>query len=328
MLRLARSSISASGRLLSLAIAACVPGVAAHAQDAASYPSRAVRLIVPFSAGATTDNVARLLAQKLEQSWGKPVAVENLPGAGAVTGLSTAQRAAPDGHTIVLADNSITINATLMSPLPFDPIKDFAPITLVCRTMSLISASNTAPFSDLNSMIAHAKTKELHYGSSGIGSSHHIAMEEFARAAGLKLSHVSYKGSSAAMNDVLGGHLPMTVGTAQFSQKFVKEGRARGIAIVSSKRHPLLPDVPTLEERGHKINADAWWGLLAPAGTPRPIIDKIAAETAKIVRMEDMRQKAPVDELVASTPEELAAMIRTEIKEKAEVIKAANIKIQ
>ena len=327
-----RKSVGLIQRSGSAALAACLaagmPAQSAVAQDAASYPSRAVRLIVPFSAGATTDNVGRLIAQKLEQAWGKPVTVENLPGAGAVTGLSTAQRAAPDGHTIVLADNSITINATLMSPLPFDPIKDFAPITLVCKTMSLITASNTAPFNDLATLLTHAKTKEVHYGSSGIGSSHHIAMEEFTRAAGIKLAHISYKGSAAAMNDVLGGHLPMTVGTAQFSQKFVKEGRARGIAIVSSRRHPLLPDLPTLDERGYKVNADAWWGLLAPGGTPRPIIDKIGAEVGRVIKMEDVKQKAPVDELLTSTPEQLAQMIRTEIAEKAAVIKAANIKIQ
>ena len=328
MLGLVAAAARAGVVALSFCVAAGVVSGPSAAQDASGYPARAVRLIVPFSAGATTDNVARLIAQKLEQAWGKPVTVENLPGAGAVTGLATAQRAAPDGHTLVLADNSITINATLMSPLPFDPIKDFAPVTLVCRTMSLITASNNAPFNDLTSLIAHAKTREVHYGSSGIGSSHHIAMEEFTRAAGLKLSHVSYKGSAAAMNDVLGGHLQMTVGTAQFSQRFVREGRARGIAIVSSKRHPLLPDLPTLEERGYKVNADAWWGLLAPAGTPRPVIDKIVAEVAKVVMMDDVRQKAPVDELLFSTPEVLAQMIKTEIAEKAAIIKAANIKIQ
>lgn len=309
--KLVRLGLACPLGLAILGLAASIlgaPGLAATE----NFPNRPVRLIVPYSAGATTDTLARTVGAKLEAAWKQSVIVENLPGAGGIMGAGVAARAPGDGYTLVIVTASHVILPAVMTRPPFDPIKSFAPITMMVKSPGLLLASKASGIESLADMVKRGKQEQLGYGSSGVGSKHHVTMVELSRLAGINSQHISYRGSAQAMNDVLGGHLQLQMGAFSFGNEFVRKGQVNGIAIVASKRHPMLPDVPTLAELGYPLTSGEWWALLAPAGTPDAIVDKIAKDVAEVLLMPDVKARMPADELVPSTPKELTEFLKEE----------------
>lgn len=282
------------------------------ASEADNFPNRPVRLIVPYSAGATTDTLARTVGLKLEAKWKQSIIVENLPGAGGITGTANAARAPGDGYTLVIVTASHVILPAVMTRPPFDPIHSFAPVTMMVKSPGLLLSSKTSGIENFAEMVKRGKQEQLSYGSSGVGSKHHVTMVELSRLAGINSQHISYRGSAQAMNDIMGGHLQLQMGAFSFGNEFVRKGQVNGLAIVASKRHPMLPDVPTLAELGYPLSSGEWWALLAPAGTPAPIVDKISKDVAQVLSMPEVKERMPADELVSSTPEELLEFLKAE----------------
>jgi tripartite-type tricarboxylate transporter receptor subunit TctC len=303
-----------AGLLECLAAVAILNGGAgpALAQDVDHYPAKPVKIVVPYAAGASTDTLARAIAQKLELNWKQTVYVENLPGIGGLAGAGAVARAQPDGYSFVVVTASHVISPAIMSRPPFDPIKDFAPITLLAKTPGLLLASNQSEITSVARMIELGRTQELSYGTSGVGSKHHVSMVEFARLAGIKMQHIPYRGSAQAMNDLVGGHLPLQLGSISFAYDFARTGKARGLAVVAERRQAVLPDVPTLVELGYPLSSAEWWVLLGPAGTPRPIVNRVAADVAEILVLPDIKARFPADDLQSSTPEELLHFMQEE----------------
>jgi tripartite-type tricarboxylate transporter receptor subunit TctC len=298
-----------------------------QAQEA--YPNRAVRIVVPYAAGASTDTLGRMIGLHLETKWKQSVVVENLPGAGGLTGAAMVAKSAPDGYSFVIVTASHVIAPAIMARPPFDPINDFAPVTMLAKGPGLVIASNQSGFQSLPDLIAKARQDQVNYGSSGVGSKHHVSMLEFARIAGLNLQHIPYRGSAQAMNDIVGGHLPLQIGNMSFGFDLVRGGKAKGIAVVSTHRNPIAPDIPTFTELGFpQLSGGEWWVLLAPAKTPRSIIDKVAAEIAPILKMPDVKARMPADELMSSSPEELLAFLQSEADTWGNAAKRAGLHIE
>jgi tripartite-type tricarboxylate transporter receptor subunit TctC len=285
------------------------PGVA---EETAGYPAKSVKIVVPYAAGASTDTLARAVGQKLELKWKQTVYVENLPGIGGLAGAAAVARSQPDGYSFVVVTASHVISPAIMSRPPFDPIKDFAPVTMLAKAPGLLLASNQSEITSVARMIELGRTQELSYGTSGVGSKHHVSMVEFARLAGIKLQHIPYRGSAQAMNDIVGGHLPLQLGSISFAYDFARTGKARGLAVVAERRQAVLPDVPTLVELGYPLSSAEWWVLLGPAGTPKPIVDKVAADVAEVLELPDTKSRFPADDLQSSTPEALLRFMEEE----------------
>lgn len=298
-----------------------------HAQEA--YPTRAIRIVVPYAAGASTDTLGRMIGLHLEAKWKQSVVVENLPGAGGLTGAAMVAKSAPDGYSFVIVTASHVIAPAIMARPPFDPIKDFAAVTMLAKGPGLLIASNQSGIQSLPDLLAKARQNQISYGSSGVGSKHHVSMLEFARIAGLNLQHVPYRGSAQAMNDIVGGHLPLQIGNMSFGFDLVRGAKANGIAVVSTQRNPIAPDIPTFTELGFpQLSGGEWWVLLAPAKTPRGIIDKVAAEIAPILKMPDVKARMPADELMSSSPEELLAFLQSEADTWGNAAKRAGLRIE
>jgi tripartite-type tricarboxylate transporter receptor subunit TctC len=316
MLQIACISLSrtlASLVLASLFGAAIVGSTAAAlASEADNFPNRAVRLIVPYAAGATTDTLARTVGLKLEAKWKQSVVVENLPGGGGMNGTAVASRTPGDGYTLVIVTASHVILPAVMARPPFDPIKSFAPVTMMVKSPGLLLSSKASGISNFSDILKRGKEEQLSYGSSGVGSKHHVTMVELSRLANIKSQHISYRGSAQAMNDIIGGHLQLQMGAFSFGHEFVRKGQVNGIAIVAEKRHPMLPDVPTLTELGYPLASGEWWALLASAGTPPAIVDKIAKDVAEALLAPEVKARMPADELVSSTPQELLEFLKAE----------------
>ncbi len=291
---------------------ACSAVGAGNSEEVGSYPARAVRVVVPYAAGASTDTMARSITQKLEMKWQQTIYVENLPGIGGLAGAANVARSKPDGYSFVVVTASHVISPAIMSRPPFDPIKDFAPVTMLAKTPGLLQASNQSGITSVAQMIAAGHQQELSYGTSGVGSKHHVSMVELSRLAGISMQHVPYRGSAQAMNDLVGGHLPLQLGSISFAYEFVRAGQAKGLAVVAERRQPVLPDVPTLLELGYPLSSAEWWVLLAPAGTPPAIVNKVAADVAEVLKMPDVKARMPADNLQSSTPEELLRFMEDE----------------
>jgi len=300
----------------------------AVASDVQGYPNKAVRLVVPYAAGATTDNLGRTLALKLEAKWGQSVFVENLPGGGGLNGAAAVSRAPGDGYTFVIVTASHVILPSVMARPPFDPIKNFAPVTMLVKSPGLLVSSKQSGIDSFATMVKRGKETELSYGSSGVGSKHHVTMVELARMADIKTQHISYRGSAQAMNDILGGHLPLQMGAMSFANEFVRNGKVNGLAVVAEKRHPMLPDVPTLVELGYPLTSAEWWVLLAPAGTPAPILEKVAADAGEALKQPEFKARMPADELISSTPDELLRFLQNESEVWGRTAKQAGIVIE
>ena len=296
----------------------------AGAQD--KWPARPVTFIVPFAAGGTTDIVARLVGAKLQQMWGQPVVIEDRPGAGGNIGAGVVAKAQPDGYTLLVPSGSIlTVNPHIYKDMGFDPQKDLLPITNLASGPMIVVVNPNVPARNLKELIALAKKEpgQLNFGSAGIGSQVHMAGEGFADAAGIDIKHIPYKGEALGLNDLMGGQVQLMVGNIAAASGFVKSGKLRALAVTSRERSPMMPDVPSADEAGLRgFESVGWFGLMAPAGTPRAIIDKIQADTAKA--LQDPEVKAALAkqgmEPVGNKPEEMAQAIAEESKKWARVV--------
>ena len=298
------------------------------AQDA--WPSKTVRMILPFPPGGGTDILGRLIADRLSANLGQPVITENRGGAGGNVGAEAAARSAPDGYTIVLVAPSLAISPTLYSKLNYDPVKDLAPISLVATVPNVMVTPPSMP-GELKEFIAAVKAKPgaYNFGSGGAGTSNHLAGELFNLVTGAKLVHVPYKGVNLAMQDVLSGNVHLVFIGIPAAAPHIKAGKLRALALVAPQRSGALPDVPTVAEAGlADFEVTTWYGILAPAGTPRPIINRLNAELVKIMHAPEMKEKlaASGTDPLTSTPEEFAAYIKREITKWGDVIRKAGVK--
>ena len=308
------------------------PSVARRAR-AQAYPSRPVRVIVPVAAGGANDTTARLFAQKLSESLAQQFYVENIAGAGGNLGIGTAARAAPDGYTLLAAGGNFVINPSLYAKIPYDPEKDFEAVSLMCSSPHMLAVHPSIPASSVSELIALAKASpgQLSYASAGRGTPAHLAGELFKLAFGVELTHVPFTGGGPAMTATLGGHTPCVVSALPTGAPYAKAGNVRALAMMSAKRSPLLPDVPTMAEAtGTGLEADIVTGLVVPAGTPREIIDLLHRTIAKIVAPRDFNDRllALGFDPVASTPDQFADWLKSELAKWGKVIREANITVQ
>jgi tripartite-type tricarboxylate transporter receptor subunit TctC len=310
-----------------------VPAVA-QAQDAKSYPTRPIRIIVQFTPGTSTDILARVIAQKMGESWGQQVIVDNRPGAGAVIGTEFAKNANPDGHTLVMAVSSaFGINPTLYAKLPYDAIRDFAPIANLGLTPQTLVANPSAPFKSTREFVAAGKDKpgQVNYASLGSGSTSHLTMEMFRSAAGIQLNDIPYKGSPAAHGELFAGQIPVMFDAIPAVLPHVKSGRLRGLGIGTAKRSPFLPDVPTVAEAGYPgFEAVGWIGIAAPARTPPAVLDKLNAGIVRIINTPEMKERLAT---LAFTPvgdsrAEFAHFIEAEIAKWGKAVKESGAKAE
>jgi tripartite-type tricarboxylate transporter receptor subunit TctC len=303
--------------------------VAAFAQQ--TYPSRVVRIIVPFPAGGGTDVMARVVAEKFTESLGQPFIVENRPGAGGVIGLEVTYKAEHDGHTLVMMPSNLAILGPLYGKLPFDPLKDFAPIALVGSSPVMIGGHPTLPAKTFPELIAYAKANpgKLNFASCGTASPQHIAGEYLKLVAGIDMSHVPYKGCAQAIPDVLSGAVPLFFSTVAHLNPQIKAGKLRSYAVTSLQRTSLAPEVPTVAESGYpNFYVDVWFGLLAPGRTPRDVVAKLNAEVNKVIARPDVREKMLQQfyEPVGGSSERFAELIRRDLERFAKPIQEAKIK--
>ena len=315
-----------SGKLIALALV-----MTAGAASAQTYPTKAVRLVVPFLAGGSTDIVGRTVAQKLSEMWGQQAFVDNRPGGGTTIGTEMVAKAAPDGYTLLVTPAPFTINPSLLTKLPYDALTDFAPITLINTTPLVMVVNPGVPAKNVKELIALAKAKpgKLNFGSSGTGGSNHLAGELFDAMAGVKMVHIPYKGNAGALTDIVGGHLDVVYNGITSAVALIRGDKLRALAVTSLQRSAALPAVPTLDESGLKgFEAVAWNGLTAPAKTPRDVIMKINADVIKIVNSPELKERLKADgsDPVGNSPEQYAAFLRNEIAKWAKVIKFANVK--
>jgi tripartite-type tricarboxylate transporter receptor subunit TctC len=290
-----------------------------------------VRFILPFPPGGGTDILGRLIAERLSAGLGQPVVTENRGGAGGNVGAEAAARSAPDGYTIVLCAPSLAISPTLYSRLNYDPVKDFAPISLVATVPNVMITHPSVPAQTLQEFIAHVRDRPegMNFGSGGNGTSNHLAGELFNIVTGARLVHIPYKGVNLAMQDVLSGRIHLVVIGIPAAAPHVRAGRLRALAVITRERAAALPEVPTAAEAGLKdFEVTTWYGVLAPAGTPRPIIARLNGELVKIMNAPDMKAKlaASGTDALTSSPEEFAAYLRQEIAKWGDVVRKAKLK--
>ena len=294
------------------------------------YPDRPVRIIVTFAPGGATDITARIIAQKLTEAWGVPVTIENIPGAGGSVGADRTAKAAPDGYTLGwIANGALTIAPGLQSKLPYDSTRDFAPISQVLVMPSILAVNNDVPVKTFQELVALAKAQpgKLSYATPGVGTPQHIGGELLKSLAGIDIIHVPYRGALFA--DVIGGRVPMTFQNMGAILPTVREGKLRGLAVTSLKRSPNIPELPLVAESGYpSFEATSWFALLAPTGTPAPIVSKLHREISKIAAQPDTREKFAQLGLdtVGGSPEELATIIKSDIVKWTKVIKDAGIR--
>jgi tripartite-type tricarboxylate transporter receptor subunit TctC len=312
--------------------AAALVAAAGHAA-AQAYPVKPVRLVVPFSAGGSTDIVARTLAVKLTEAFGQTVVVDNRAGGGTVIGTEIVARSAPDGYTLLVVPAPFTINPSLLPRLPYDPQNDFTPVTLINTTPLVVVVNPSVPARSVKEFVALAKAKPgmLNFGSSGTGGSNHLAGELFNAMAGVKMVHVPYKGNAPALTDLVGGHVDVVFNGLTSAFALIKGGKIRPLAVTSIRRSSVLPDLPTLDESGLKgFEATAWNGLAGPAKMPKEAVDRIAAEVARTLSSADVRErlKAEGSDPVGSTPQDFARFLRDEIAKWGKVIRYAKVKAE
>jgi tripartite-type tricarboxylate transporter receptor subunit TctC len=315
-----------------LACAASVATAQALQQDASSYPGRPIRLIVPVPPGGSSDGMARVLGQHLTERWGHQVLVDNRPGAAEVIGTDLVAKATPDGRTLALVSLRYSVNPSLLK-LPYDTLEDFAPVTMTAAVGNVLVVPASSPIKSVPDVIAAAKQKPgaLTFASSGIGGAPHLTGEFFALSTGIKMTHIPYKGGGPAIADLVGGNVSMSFASMTSSLGFIKSGRLRPLAVSSKDRSRQLPDVPTMADAGvPNIVVRDWQGIVAPARTPKPIVDKLATEIHRILKdpANQDRFAAMGLEVIASPPNEFREAIAAEIQRWAKVVKAANIKAE
>ena len=315
-------------QLAALALAS-VAG-AAHAQ---AWPSKPVSLVVPFPAGGTTDVLARALAERLSPAIGQPVIVENKPGAGATIGADHVAKAKADGHTLLIGAVHHTIASSVYKKLPYDFQKGFEPVTVIAMVPNVLVVNARTPAKNVNELVALIKAKpaEASYGSNGNGTAQHLIGTQFQQQTGTRLQHIPYKGSGPLATDLLGGQILMSFDTITPVLPHIKAGKLRPLAVTTAKRSPALPDVRTLQEAGLKdFDIGTWFGVLAPVGTPKPVLDRLSAEATKIIQSPDFRKR--MDDIgaqpVGNSPAEMAAQIRSETDKFSLLVKAGNVTVE
>ena len=312
------------------AIALAAFSTAAVSQNAANYPERPIRMIVPFAPGGGLDITTRLIGKKLTEKWGQNIVADSRPGAATIIGTEIASKATPDGYTILMITTTFAINPGLRAKLPYDPFKDFTPVTQLNSQPNVIVVAPSFAGKSVKDLIALAQAKpgELTFASPGTGSAPHLSAEMFQRAAGIRMVHVPYKGIPPAVTDVLGGRVTMLFTTTLSAAPHINSGKMRAVAITSAKRQASMPDVPTVGESLPGYRAEAFQGMVAPAGVPQAIVNKLAAEVARIVKSAEIVQhfQANGAEAVGSTPKEFSVFLKAEMQKWSKVIKDAGIK--
>jgi len=307
--------------------------LAAGGADAQSYPSRPVRIVVPSPPGGGTDIIARVLAQYFSTTMGQQFFVENKPGAGNMIGIESVARAAPDGYTFLFVPSTLALNTVMYKKVSYDPVRDFAPITLAAAANNVLVVNPAVPAKTLAELVALAKEKpgQLTYGTPGIGTSPHMSMELLKSLAGIDLQHIPYRGTAPAMTDVISGQISAMFSNALTAKPQIETGAIRALGVSGRKRSAALPDIPPIAEAGVPgYEATQWYGLVAPAGTPADILARVHAEATAALKTKEMQDKLAGDgaEPVGTTPAEFAAHIRTELEKWAAVARAAKIEPQ
>jgi len=308
--------------------------VDASAQNAPpSYPTKFIRFIVPYAPGGSSDVLARTISQKLNDALGQTLVVDNRPGAGSMIGTDIAAKSPADGYTIILSDMPHTINPSIYAKVPYDPIRDFAPVTLIGVSPMFLFAHPSLQATNIKEFIALAKTQpgKIAIASGGTGATTHLMAELLQTHAGIKLNHVPYKGAGPALSDVVAGQVPATFTSMATAAPFAKSGRLRILGVTTSKRMAAFPDVPTFEESGVSgMVVEHWWGVMAPAGVPKAIIDKLRAAIVNAVNSPEVRERftALSVEPRTTTPEQFRALLESDVKRWAKVVKDAGIHIE
>lgn len=325
--------MNAGGAVFAIGIAGVLFHPSAAAQEA--YPSRPVRMIVPYVAGGNADIFGRTLAHKLGGVFGQSFLVENKPGANGGIGTDAVAKAPPDGYTLLaVASGPIVVNPVLYAKVPYDPLKDFAPVAQCAVYQYVLVALASSGFASIADLVSAARARPgaISFGSTGVGGGNHLAGELFALSTGTQLTHVPYKGSAPALADLLGGQLSFMFDTVITSVPHIRSGKLRAFAVSSAKRASSLPEVPTMQEAGIKgFDISQWNGILAPAGTPRAIVTRLNSEIVKAMHAADVRERIVTqggNEIVTGTPEEFAALIRSDLRMYAKLIKDARIPSQ
>ena len=324
------ASRAALAAYLALAGATAASLWASEAVAQVAYPPRTIPLLVGSAPGGSNDVFARAIAKGLQEAWGQPVVVENKPAAGGILANALTAKAAPDGYTLVVLSSTFTTGAAIRTNLPYDATRSFAPVAMLAKGPMLITVSKHTPFRTLDDLVAYGRANpgKLNYGTSGVGSINQFATELFAEAANVKLTHVPYKGMNPAVTDLIGGQIDVLFASAPSLLSQVHADKIRALAVSTVGRSPVAPDLPSLDEFGlQRAAVDLWWGLLAPAGTPGPIVDKLNAKISQIVSGEDMkafflREGA---QPAAMTPAEFARHLEDEIARWKQVASAADI---
>lgn len=317
--------------LMSFVLAAWALDAPAQAQSPADkYPERQIKIIVPFPPGGSVDVLGRLIAQRMQENWGQSVIVETRPGASTMIGTASVAKAEPDGYTLIIVVSNHTTNPALQAKMQYDGLKDFEPIALLARTPVVLYSHPSLPAKDTRELIAlaKAKTHTLNFGSAGVGSMTHLTGEMLKIQAGIEMLHIVYRGGTPAMNDLLAGHLPLQFATVAQALPQYRAGQLRALGISSAERYPSVPDIPTFKEQGVDLVTTEWYGLLAPAGTPKPIIEKLNTEMKRIMTLPNMGDRLAAIELTHSSPQELDAFIRAETERFGALIKQLGLKAE
>lgn len=309
--------------------------VPSHAQVPASdsrqfYPVRPIHLIVPFAPGGGNDLLARIISQKFQESWGQPVLVENKPGAGGNIGADFVAKSKPDGHTLLLGTNTLTMNPSLFRQMPFDTEQDFAPVAMLATTPLMVLVNPSLPVKSIPELIAYAKRHPgaLSYASTGIGTPHHLGTELFKTMSGVFMVHIAYRGSAFGLTDLVSGQVQVMWATVNVALPLVKSGKLRGLAIAEPRRLASMPDMPVVAETLPGYEVSAWYAVFAPAGTPGDIVQKLSVELQRIYRLPDVKERLlPLGyEIATGSVEQLRSVIRSDLKKWAKVVKDAGIK--
>jgi tripartite-type tricarboxylate transporter receptor subunit TctC len=310
----------------------CTAAAAAQPKAPDAYPTRPIRVIVPFAPGGGLDISSRLIGQRITEKWHQNFVIDARPGAATIVGTEIASHAVPDGYTILMITTTFAINPSLYAKLPYDPLKDFTPVTQLNTQPNVVVANPTFAAGTVKELIALAKQKrgELTFASPGAGSAPHLAGELFQRMAGIEMVHVPYKGIPPAVTDVIGGRVTMLFTTTISAAPHLRSGKLKAIALTSAKRLPSMPDVPVIAETVPGYAAEAFQGVVAPAGVPRPIVDKLAAELIAIVKSPEVGRRFEADGAVpvGSSPQQFAAFLRSEMQKWGKVLRDAGIQLE